>query len=68
MYKKRVGKIKPRFDFLFAVILYIIHNAQASCYKVAKKKLSKKVIKKSSLLRKEVPAGKTLMSDFKLGH
>ena len=32
--------------------------------KLLKKKLSKKVIKKSSLLRKEVPAEKNWMSDF----
>ena len=63
-YKKHVGKIKPHFEFLFAVILYIIHDAQASCYKVTNTKLLKKVIKKSSLLKKEVPAEKNLMSDF----
>ena len=56
-YKKHAGKIKPHFEFLFAVILYII-------YKVTNTKLFKKVIKKSSLLKKEVPAEKNLMSDF----
>ena len=64
MYKKHVGKIKPHFEFSFAVILHIIHNAQALCYKVTKLSYQKKVIKKSSLLRKEVPAEKNLMSDF----
>ena len=64
MYKKHVGKIKPLFEFLFAVILHIVHNTQAHVTKLVKQTLSKKVIKKSSLLRKEVPAEKNLMSDF----
>ena len=58
MYKKHVGDIKPHFQFLFAVILHIIHNVQAVSYKVTKLCYQKRVIKKSSLLRKEVPAEK----------
>ena len=58
---------KPHFEFSFAVILQIIHNAlphaTKSCY--LKHKLLKLFIKKSSLLRKEVPGEKRLMSDFR---
>ena len=54
--RANVGNIKPHFEVLFAVILHIIHNAQAmlQCYKVTKLSYQKKVIEKSSLLRKEV--------------
>ena len=60
MYKKHVGNIKAHFEVSFAVILHIIHNAQAmlQCYKVTKLSYQKKVIEKSSLLRKEVAAEK----------
>ena len=59
MYRKHFGKIKPDFEYSFAVILHIIHNGQALCYKVTKLIIKKTVIKKSSLLRKEVLAEKT---------